>query len=60
MKAKNLIPYLIYLLGLVALLVTVQEPKQTLSARPLQRHLVKTTPSLSKVVIESLSADRAN
>lgn len=60
MKAKNLIPYLIYLVGLVALLVTVQEPKQTLNARPLKQTLIKTSPSLSKLVIESLSANRVN
>ena len=33
MKAKNLIPYIIYLAGLIALLVTVHEPKQTVSAK---------------------------
>jgi hypothetical protein len=49
-KAKNLIPYVVYLLGLIALLVTVQEPKQTLKA----------SPSLSKVAVHSPSADRAN
>ena len=33
MKVKNLIPYIIYLAGLIALLVTVHEPEQTLTAR---------------------------
>ena len=49
-KAKDLIPYVIYLLGLIALLVTVHEPKQTLNA----------SPSQSKVEVSSPSADRAD
>lgn len=49
-RAKELIPYAIYLVGLIALLVTVHEPKQTLNA----------SPSQSKVVVESPSADRAD
>ena len=58
-KAKDLIPYAIYLLGLIALLVTVHEPKQTLNASP---HKVQftTSPSLSKAVASSPSADKAN
>jgi hypothetical protein len=50
MKAKNLIPYIIYLLGLVALLVTVQEPQNPLNA----------SPSRSKLEVASPSVDRAN
>jgi hypothetical protein len=33
MNVKNLIPYIIYLAGLIALLVTVHEPEQTLTAK---------------------------
>jgi hypothetical protein len=50
MKAKNLIPYVIYLLGLIALLVTVQEPHNPLNA----------SPSRSRMEVPSPSADRAN
>ncbi len=49
-EAKNLIPYVIYLLGLIALLVTVHEPEQTLNA----------SPSQSKAAMVSPSADRAH
>ena len=46
MKAKNLIPYLIYLAGLIALLVTVHEPKvQTLKANPSPILLEVSSPS---------------
>jgi hypothetical protein len=59
MKAKNLIPYIIYLIGLVALLVTVQEPKQTLKASP-SRSSRMPSAERSTVAMPSPLEDRAN